>query len=194
MRRGQGTLEGRSTVPPKTLIAHTALLTGMAPEVSGKTDNEWEPGEATVEVRTVFHAARAAGYRTAFLYSKPKLGYLVSTSVDVQALAPDDGVQRVRQLMAVRGRIFAVLHLSGLEHAGMRSGWLSPDYLAKARAIDAALAPLLDAVEARGRFLVAAPNVFAELRASPHVDRPEDGRLAPAAPPPTTGRFPTSET
>ena len=83
-RAGQSTLLGRSTTPPKTLIAHTAMLTGLAPEASGKTDNDWEPGEPTVEARTLFHLAKAAGYRTAYFYSKEKLGYLVSPAIDLR--------------------------------------------------------------------------------------------------------------
>lgn len=173
---GQATLLGRSTMPPKTLIAHTAMLTGLAPAASGKTDNDWEPGEPKVEVRTLFHAAKAAGYRTAFFYSKEKLGYLVSGAVDVHALAPEDGVERAGRFLAGRGPAFAFLHVSGLEYAGMRSGWLSAPYLAEARAIDAALAPLLDAVEARGDYLVVITSDHAGHGTEHGTDHPEDGR------------------
>jgi predicted AlkP superfamily pyrophosphatase or phosphodiesterase len=174
--KGQVTLLGRSTVPPKTLIAHTAMVTGLAPEASGKTDNDWEPGEATVEARTLFHAAREAGYRTGYLYSKEKLGYLASAAVDVHALAPDDGIARARRLLAEPGKAFVFLHVSGLEFAGMRAGWLSPDYLAKARAIDGALAPLLDEVEARGSYLVVVTSDHACHGLEHGTGHPEDGR------------------
>ncbi len=45
MESGTYTLNGRSTDPPKTLIAHTAMFTGLSPEESGKVDNDWTPGE-----------------------------------------------------------------------------------------------------------------------------------------------------
>ncbi len=176
MRSGQSTLLGRSTTPPKTLIAHTAMLTGMAPAQSGKTDNDWEPGEPGVEVRTLFHLAKAAGYRTAFFYSKPKLGYLVSGAVDAHALAPEDGVARASRFLAERGPALVVLHVSGLEYAGMQAGWLSAPYLAKARAIDAALAPLIGGLEARGAFLLVVTSDHAGHGTEHGTDHPDDGR------------------
>ena len=39
MREGNYTLKGESTQPPKTLVAHTAMLTGLAPEESGLYGN-----------------------------------------------------------------------------------------------------------------------------------------------------------
>ncbi len=133
MSRGQYTLQGRSTRPPKTLVAHTAMVTGLSPERSGKTDNAWAPGEPTVTSRTVFHLAKDAGYRTAFFYAKEKLGYLTSSAIDLHALAPDDGVVRARRFLEEKRPAFVFLHASGLEFVGMESGWLSPEYLAKAR-------------------------------------------------------------
>jgi len=40
MQTGAYTLDGRSTEPPKTLIAHTAMFTGLRPEQNGKMDND----------------------------------------------------------------------------------------------------------------------------------------------------------
>lgn len=176
VRRGQSTLLGRSTAPPKTLIAHTAMLTGMAPEESGKVDNDWEPGEPTVAVRTIFHLAKAAGYRTAYFYSKEKLGYLASPAVDVHALAPEDGIARAGRFLAGAGPAFVFLHVSGLEYAGMQSGWLSAPYLAKAREIDGALSPLLDGLEARGSFLLVLTSDHAGHGTEHGTSDPEDGR------------------
>jgi predicted AlkP superfamily pyrophosphatase or phosphodiesterase len=177
MARGQYTLLGRSTKPPKTLIAHTAMVTGLPPERSGKTDNAWSGGQPTVTVRTVFHVAKEAGYRTAFLYSKEKLGYLVSPAVDVHALAPEDGVARVRSFLGKERPAFAFLHVSGLEFVGMDSGWLSPEYLSEARSIDAALGPLLDEVARRGNFLVVITSDHAGHGLEHGTDHPDDARL-----------------
>jgi predicted AlkP superfamily pyrophosphatase or phosphodiesterase len=174
--RGRLTLDGRSTRPPKTLIAHTAMLTGLSPERSGKTDNAWEEGAATVRFPTILDDARAAGYRTAFFYSKEKLGFLVTPGVQVHALAPDDGVARGRAFLAERGRAFLLLHLSGLEYAGMESGWLSPEYLAEATAIDRALAPLLEELERRGSYLVVITSDHAGHAREHGTAHPEDGR------------------
>lgn len=177
MARGRYTLQGRSTSPPKTLIAHTAMLTGLPPEQNGKTDNAWSSGEPTLRLRTIFHVAKEAGRRTAFFYGKEKLGFLASGAVDEHALAPADGVARARRFLRDDPRSLVVLHVSGLEQAGMESGWLSPEYLARARAIDADLGPLLREVERRGDYLVVITSDHAGHGLEHGTDDPEDARL-----------------
>jgi hypothetical protein len=113
----------------------------------------------------------------AFFYSKEKLGYLVSPAVDVHALAPDGGVARARQLLATERRAFVFLHVSGLEFVGMRSGWLSQEYLGEARSIAAALGPLLDEVTRRGSFLVVITSDHAGHGLEHGTDHPDDARL-----------------
>jgi predicted AlkP superfamily pyrophosphatase or phosphodiesterase len=78
IQSGTYTLRGRSVDPPKTLVAHTAMFTGLAPEVSGKRDNDWKPEEPRVQLPTLFDDAKALDFHTAFFYAKPKLGYLVN--------------------------------------------------------------------------------------------------------------------
>lgn len=154
MHAGYYTLEGRSVDPPKTLIAHTAMLTGLSPRQSGKQDNDWNPKAPQVSKQTLFDDAKRHGYRTAFYYSKPKLGYLVNRSVDEHGLAPDDGIDKVRAFFGDGGRRMAFLHVSGLEYAGADSGWLSPAYLEELTYIDTALAPLFEMVRKRGHFAI----------------------------------------
>ena len=43
MKEGTYTLDGYSTNPPKTLISHTAIFTGLLPAESGKLDNHGSP-------------------------------------------------------------------------------------------------------------------------------------------------------
>jgi predicted AlkP superfamily pyrophosphatase or phosphodiesterase len=40
MSSGRYTLQGQSVTPPLTLLAHTAMMTGLTPEQSGKQDND----------------------------------------------------------------------------------------------------------------------------------------------------------
>lgn len=154
MRPGYYTLAGMSVDPPKTLIAHTAMLTGLPPSQNGKQDNDWNPKAPRVVKPTLFDDAKHHGYRTAFYYAKPKLGYLVNRSVDQHELAPDDGIDKVRAFFGDGGRRMAFLHVSGLEYAGADSGWLSPAYLEELTSIDAALAPLFEMVRKRGRYAI----------------------------------------
>lgn len=177
MRPGRYTLAGRSVDPPKTLIAHTAMLTGLEPAASGKQDNDWKPGEPRVAKPTLFDDAHRHGYRTAFFYSKPKLGYLASEALDEAELARDDGIDRARAFFRQNGRRFAFLHLSGLEYAGTESGWLSPEYLDELSYIDTALAPLLADVAKRGRHLIVITSDHAGHDRLHGTHHPDDYRL-----------------
>jgi len=154
MRLGRYNLAGESVDPPKTLIAHTAMMTGLTPEENGKRDNDWKPGQPQVARETLFDDARRRGFRTAYFYAKQKLGYLLSDAVNEHALARDDGIDLARTFFRKSGKRFVFLHVSGLEDAGTDSGWLSRDYLEELTDIDAALVPLLAEVGKRGTYLV----------------------------------------
>ncbi len=177
MKSGSYTLKGRSVEPPKTLIAHTAMMIGQPPERSGEHSNEWRPGEPTIAKRTLFDDAKQAGYRTAFYYSKPKLGYLVSTAVDEHGLEPAGGVDPLRSFFRGAGKRFAFLHFSGLEWAGTDSGWLSQAYLDELTDIDAALAPLLQEVRQRGRHAIIVTSDHAGHDKLHGTSHPEDYKL-----------------
>ena len=78
MKQGVYTLAGQSTAPPLTLISHAAMFSGLPPEQNGKMDNDWQPGQPTIENQTLFHAPKRAGFSTGYFYSKEKLGFLVN--------------------------------------------------------------------------------------------------------------------
>ena len=177
MRPGRYTLDGRSVDPPKTLIAHASMMTGLPPARSGKLDNDWKPSEPRVAKPTLFDDAKRRGFRTAFYYAKTKLGYLVSGAVDEHGLAPDAGIDRVRSFFREGGRRLAFLHVSGLERAGTESGWLSPDYFEELAYIDMALAPLLDEVRSRGTYAIVVTSDHAGHERQHGTSHPDDYRL-----------------
>lgn len=177
MQPGRFTLGGRSVDPPKTLIAHSAMLTGLAPEASGKRDNDWQTGMTRVTHPTFLDDAKQRGFVTAFFYAKPKLGYLVSAGVDEHGLEPDEGVDRTRAFLRGPGRRFVLLHLSGLEYAGTRSGWLSPEYLDELWGIDQALAPLLAEVRQRGTHVLVVTSDHAGHDRLHGTSHPEDYKV-----------------
>jgi predicted AlkP superfamily pyrophosphatase or phosphodiesterase len=177
MQPGHHTLQGRSVTPPKTLIGHAAMLTGLPPQRNGKLDNDWQPGEPQVSKPTLFDDARQTGYRTAYYYSKPKLGYLVNAAVGEHGLEPHEGIERVRTFFRGEGRRLAFLHVSGLEWAGGESGWLTQDYLDELTQIDAALAPLFAEVSRRGRYAVVVTSDHAGHDRQHGTDHPEDYKL-----------------
>lgn len=125
MDSGAYSMEGRSTQPPKTLIAHAAMFTGMPPSENGKTDNSWAPGQATVGKPTIFDGAKTKGFRTGYFYSKQKLGCLVNSAIDIQQWSRDNAIDLAQSFIETPGRHFVFLHVSGLDEAGPEYGWLS---------------------------------------------------------------------
>lgn len=177
MKSGRFTLKGRSVDPPQTLIAHAAMMTGLPPAQNGKHDNEWKPGEPRVAKPTLLDDAHEAGFRTAYYFSKPKLGYLVNAAVDEHGLEPHTGIERLRAFFRGKGKRFAFLHVSGLEWAGGESGWLSQDYLDELTTIDADLAPLFDEIRRRGRHAIVVTSDHAGHDTLHGTDHPEDYKL-----------------
>jgi len=177
MQSGRYTLQGRSVEPPKTLIAHTAMMTGLPPERSGERSNDWRPGEPTIAKVTLFDDAKRDSFRTAYYYSKPKLGYLVSAAIDEHGLDSAGGVEPVRAFFRGEGKRFAFLHFSGLEWAGGDSGWLSQAYLDELTDIDAALAPLFEEVSRRGSYAIVVTSDHAGHEKLHGTQHPEDYKL-----------------
>lgn len=177
MTEGTYTLEGRSTDPPKTLIAHSATFTGVGPDRGGHASNQWQPGEPTINRPTIFDSAKAKGFSTGYFYSKEKLGYLVNPAVDIHRWAPEDAVYQAELVVAKPGRHFVFLHVSGLDQAGPEYGWLSQEYLEELSYIDDYLAPLIQSLVEQKNYLLIITSDHAghdKIHGSGH---PEDFRL-----------------
>ena len=177
MLQGAYTLEGQSTNPPLTLISHTAMFTGLGPDKSGKSDNQWQPGEPTIERRTIFNRARQNGFQTGFYYSKQKLGYLVNEAVDVHRWSRDDAIDLAEAFIRKPGRHFVFLHVSGLDFVGPEHGWLSAEYMEELSYIDEYLTPLIRLVKEQKNYLIIITSDHAghdKIHGSQH---PDDFRL-----------------
>ncbi len=132
----------KSSNPPKTLIAHTAMLTGLQPTENGKTDNIWQNGEPTVSNPTLLSTAKSKGYQTCLIYSKQKLGYLKNSATDTEIFAKDDAIEKTAEILDTSKKQFIFLHISGLDTEGPVSGWMSPEYIDEFRFIDEQLEAL----------------------------------------------------
>ena len=177
MRQGAYTLDGRSTNPPKTLISHTAMLTGLGPDKSGRLDSQWQPGEPTIECKTIFNSAKQNGFQTGFYYSKQRLGYLVNEAVDVYRWSRDDAIDLAEAFVGKPGRHFVFLHVSGLDFVGPEHGWLSPEYMQELSYIDEYLTPFIQLVKAQKNYLIIITSDHGghdKIHGSQH---PEDFRL-----------------
>ncbi len=155
-RRAWWVRSARTVSPPTTLPAHTSMLTGLRPHEHRVLWNSPRPGAYRGE--SVFSVVRDAGLDTAAFISKPKLYYLTHPDrIDyVNRKAGDDMgitpsqtiVADVRREWPRRPYAFAFIHLAEPDLSGHRSGWMSPDYLAAVKQIDAALLELLTVFEA----------------------------------------------
>ncbi len=154
MQQGAYTLNGHSTNPPKTLISHTAMFTGLVPDEDGQLDNQWQPGEATISRPTIFNSAKRSGFLTGYFYSKQKLGYLVNDAMDVHRWSREDTIDLAEVFVKKPGRHFVFLHVSGLDFVGPEYGWLSLEYMEELSYIDEYLTPLIRLVKEQKNYLI----------------------------------------
>ena len=154
MRSYAHTLNGLSTNPPKTLIAHTAMFTGLDPKESGNTDNQWQPGQSTIGKQTIFDTAKTYGFSTGLFYAKQKLGFLVNKALDAHNWSKEFAIEHASEFFKTPGRHFVFLHVSGLDEVGPEYGWLSSEYLEELMYIDEFLAPVIAYVEKQRNYLI----------------------------------------
>jgi predicted AlkP superfamily pyrophosphatase or phosphodiesterase len=177
MNRGTYTLKGSSTDPPKTLVAHTAMFTGLSPDQNKKTDNYWEQGQPRVGPQTIFDAAKQSGYKTGFFYAKPRLGYLATKAADKSILSEEFSLSEAIAFLTQNSRSFVFCHISGLDRDGPRYGWLSEPYMETLKYIDLELGDVFERLAADGDFAIFILSDHAghgKIHGSTH---PEDYRL-----------------
>lgn len=177
LERGGLAKTGQSTVPPKTLVAHSAMMTGIGPDEGGRLSNDWAEGDPRVEGETLFHEMRRRGFRTGYFYSKPKLGFLVNDAVDEHAFSRDDAIDDAVRFLGGDGERFVFVHVSGLDIVGPQHGWLSPEYIEELGNIDAYLEPLYDALQHIGNFLLIITSDHAGHGTDHGGDHPEEARV-----------------
>ncbi|MCW5809124.1 MAG: alkaline phosphatase [Deltaproteobacteria bacterium] len=148
------TARSASTIPETdTLPSHAAMLSGVGAAAHGLTWNSYRKDRGPIRVPTVFSAAHDRKLATAMFVGKAKLRHLLLPgSVDHFEIPRDPTCAGVAAAAAAhfasaRPHLMFV-HFSDPDDAGHRSGWLSPDYLAAAKASDRCLGTLLDAIDA----------------------------------------------
>ena len=178
MQQGWYTLDGHSTQPPLTLVAHAAMFSGLSPEKSGMTDNNWQTGEPGIKTETFVDTAKSKGYSTGFFYSKEKLGFLLNQAVDQHKLDPDFSVDNAMTFFkASEQKQFCFLHISGLDRTGPVEGWLSPGYLEELFFIDESIALLIEMVKSKGNYLIIITSDHAGHDTVHGTDHTDDARL-----------------
>ncbi len=178
MEQGVYTLEGQSTDPPLTLLAHAAMFSGLSPKESGRTDNTWKKREPTIQGETIFDIAKSEGYETGFFYSKEKLGYLINKFVDQHEFDKDFSLEKAEEFFKKsRKKRFCFLHISGLDRMGPTEGWMSPGYLEELFFIDETIASLVRWIESKKNYLIIVTSDHAGHGTTHGSDHPEDAKL-----------------
>ncbi len=178
MKQGVFTLDGQSTVPPLTLLSHGAMFSGLGPGRGGRAQNDWRPGEAVIQDKTIFDLAKANRFSTGFFYSKEKLGYLVTDTVDRHEWDPDFSIENGLDFFRNSDdKKFCFLHISGLDRAGPVDGWMSQGYMEEVFYIDQAIAPLIRMVMSKGGYLLMITSDHAGHGKVHGSDHPDDAKL-----------------
>lgn len=148
-QRGAYSWSARSVVPPATLPAHAAMLTGMVPAVHGLTWNDYRPGLGPIKVPTLFSLAHAAGFETVMVAGKEKLAHFdVPGTIDRYTFVTngDQGVADQASVEAEAGFGLLFAHFPNADFFGHSEGWMSAGYLAGLRRTDEALGRLFAAL------------------------------------------------
>lgn len=170
-------LNGRSTTPPKTLISHSAMFTGLPPFMGGRESNAWKKGDPTIIQPTIFDMAKELGYNTTFVYSKGKLAFLNNEAVDNTAFSKEYPIDKTIEYIKKQNNNFVFLHISGLDFTGPEYGWMSKEYIEDFKFIDEELKPLIDTVKSKGRYLLIITSDHAGHDKLHGCDHPDDYKL-----------------
>lgn len=157
VREGSFTLSASTILPSKTLPSHTSMLTGEPPDRHGVLWNTaFEDAPGTLEIPTVFGAARERGYRTAAFFSKAKFSHLQVPGTLDYSQSPggwfgkwssDDTLDDVEEHLLTARPNLLFIHLTDPDSAGHSHGWMSPQYGRGVLRADAAVARLLTAAD-----------------------------------------------
>ncbi len=177
MRKGVFTLKGKSTTPPKTLISHTAMFTGLLPEKSGYTSNSWQPGKLKISNNTIFNIAEKKGFHTGYFYSKEKLGFLINRKINKHRLSSTMSHSYAFDFIKEKTNNFVFLHISGLEYKGMDFGWFSQEYYREMQRIDKKIKPLLQYIINQKKFVIIITSDHAGHEKIHGTNHAEDYRL-----------------
>jgi predicted AlkP superfamily pyrophosphatase or phosphodiesterase len=154
---GSYTLSAKTILPSKTLPSHTSMLTGEPPDRHGVLWNDAlsdEPG--TLEIPTIFSAARSRGYRTAAFFSKSKFSHLQVPGTLDYSQSPGGWFGRwsssstmddVETHLSSAAPNLLFVHLTDPDAAGHSHGWMSREYGRGVLRADAALERLLRAAD-----------------------------------------------
>lgn len=158
LQHGAFTFWAESTDVAITLPTHVSMLTGVTPAKHRITwNNDLMPAYRDLTVLTLFELAKKAGFSTAMVVGKKKLGIIAKTgTVDwfsVTEKTADDGLTVARQAVSVlREHTPQVLfvHFPEPDTVGHAMGWGSPQQVAALDKTDQGIGMILSALQELG--------------------------------------------
>ena len=162
MKTGVWTLHARAVIPTVSSPNWAAMIMGAAPDFTGVTSNDWQPG--TYEIApycddgaghppSIFGLIRQASpaAKSALFTDWPDFARLIEPSGAGKVFIKDgDEVevvdQAIRYIVAQRP-LLTFIHVDHVDHAGHTAGWHTPEYFAAVQAADELLARMLKALD-----------------------------------------------
>ncbi len=159
--KGAYTWQAQTITPSNTLPSHVSELTGYPPARHGITWDDYLPAKGTIQVPTIFLAARRANQRTAMVAGKEKFNTLRDTAemdVFVGGTRSDADVaeQAVAQLYTGVDLLF--VHLPDVDLSGHATSWMSAAFMDKVAKADAAVGRIMGALPENTTLIVTADH------------------------------------
>ncbi|MCS7197171.1 MAG: alkaline phosphatase family protein [Candidatus Bipolaricaulota bacterium] len=139
----------QTVMPSTTLPAIASLLSGVSPERHQILWNYWAPERGRITVPTIFEIAQREHISTVAFVSKRKLEQLFSPQTPLFVLNTDArGLieEAIEYIVKHRPRL-VFLHLSDVDDAGHRSGWMTVKQFQAIERVDEAIGLLLASLE-----------------------------------------------
>ena len=154
IREGGHTWNAQTIFPSITLVSHTSMLTGLAPEKHKISWNDWQPAKGMISVPTIFGLARAKGHSTALFAGKEKFLHLAVPGTLSTFSLPGYKAGQVADVAARHIEVsrpnLCFIHFADVDGAGHAHGWGSPQQFQALADVDAALGVVYRAIHKAG--------------------------------------------
>jgi predicted AlkP superfamily pyrophosphatase or phosphodiesterase len=139
----------QTVMPSLTLPAIASLLSGVPPERHRILWNHWAPELGRISVPTIFEIAQSENIPTVAFVSKRKLEHLFHPQTPLFVVNNDAKrvIEEAVQYIAEHRPRLVFLHLSDVDDAGHRYGWMTVRQLQAVERVDEALGLLLKSLE-----------------------------------------------
>ncbi|MCI2430482.1 ectonucleotide pyrophosphatase/phosphodiesterase [Candidatus Acetothermia bacterium] len=137
--------QAQTVSPSLTLPAVASLFTGLRPERHRVLWNSWMPERGQIAVPTVFDLAHEAQISTAAFVGKRKLQHLFQPQIPLQIIRGEAGhvLDSALEYISQHRPRLVFLHLSDVDDAGHRHGWMTLQQLRAVERVDQAVGRLM---------------------------------------------------